>query len=97
MKETIFLCAVLFAVVLFVQYALCLKSKKKGVRLIPVYLIIVVYAISVVLYLSDYITGNGGVAIGSIFAYITAIGNTVALVADIIAWVVYKHIRMKRE
>lgn len=90
MHNTIFVCAILLAVVFIVQYLLCLKSGKKFIRLIPAYLIITVYVVATILYFSDYIGDTGGVAIGSIFAHILVIINTVALFGDLAAWLVYK-------
>ena len=59
------------------------------------YIIIALYEIALILCLVDWIDGSGGVAIWMIFAFIISIANTVALVADIVAWVVYKQIQKK--
>ena len=93
MTETIILCSILAVIVFGIQFLLCLKANKKAVKLIPTYIIVALYVIAGILCLLDFIDGSGGVAIWSIFAFITSIANTVALVADIIAWVVYKQIQ----
>ena len=97
MIETIILCSILAIIVLSIQFVLCTKANKKSVKCIPVYIIIALYAIALVLCLVDWLGGSCGVAIGVIFAFIISIANTVALVADIIAWVVYKQIQKKKK
>ena len=96
MIETIILCSILAIVVFGIQFVLCNKSNKKSVKRIPVYIIIALYAIALILCLVDWLDGSGGVAIWMIFAFIISIANTVALVADIVAWVVYKQIQKKK-
>lgn len=89
MIETIILCSILAVIVFSIQMALCLKANKKAVKLIPTYIIIALYVIAGILCLLDLLDGSGGVAIWVIFAFVISIPNTVALVADIVAWVVY--------
>ena len=81
--------------VFFIQFFLCLKVNKKVVKLIPPYVIVALYIIAAVLCLIDMLNGSGGVAIWMIFAFIISISNTVALAADIIAWVTIKQIKKK--
>ena len=81
--------------VFFIQFFLCLKANKKVVKLIPPYVIVALYIIAAVLCLIDMLNGSGGVAIWMIFAFIISISNTVALAADIIAWVTIKQIKKK--
>ena len=81
--------------VFFIQFFLCLKVNKKVVKLIPPYVIVELYIIAAVLCLIDMLNGSGGVAIWMIFAFIISISNTVALAADIIAWVTVKQIKKK--
>ena len=81
--------------VFFIQFFLCLKVNKKVVKLIPPYVIVALYIIAAVLCLIDMLNGSGGVAIWMIFAFIISISNTVALAADIIAWVTVKQIKKK--
>ena len=97
MIETIFSWGILSIIVFGIQFVLCDKANKKTVKRIPVYIIIAFYAIALVLCLVDWIDGSGGVAIWTIFAFIISIANTVALVADIIAWVIYKQIQKKKK
>ena len=97
MIETIILCSILAIIVFGIQFVLCTKANKKSVKYIPVYIIITLYAIALVLCLADWLGGSGGVAIGVIFAFIISIADTVALVADVVAWVVYKQIQKKRK
>ena len=92
MFETIIWCSILAIIVFGIQFVLCNKVNRKIVKCIPVYIIIAFYAIAFILYLIDRIDGSGGVAIWVMFAFIISIVNTVALVSDIIAWVVYKQI-----
>ena len=80
-----------------IQFILCCKASKKSIKRIPVYMIIALYVIALILCLVDWLDGSGGVAIWMIFSIIISIANTVALVADIIAWVVYKLIQKKKE
>ena len=97
MIETVILCSVLAIIVFCVQFVLCNKANKKSVKRIPVYIIIALYAMAIILCLIDWLDGSGGVAIWMIFAFIISIANTVALTADIIAWVVYKQIQKKKK
>ena len=97
MIETIILCSVLAIIVFGIQMALCLKANKKAVKLIPTYIIVALYVIAGILCLLDLLDGSGGVAIWVIFAFVISIANTVALVADIVAWVVYKQIQKKKK
>lgn len=93
MTETIILCSILSVIVLGIQFVLCLKANQETVKHIPTYIIVTLYVIAGILCLLDFLDGSGGVAIWSIFAFITSIANTVALVADIVAWMVYKQIQ----
>lgn len=97
MIETIILCSILAIIVFGIQFVLCSKANKKAVKHIPVYIIIALYAIALTLCLVDWLGGSGGVAIWVIFAFIISIANTVALVADIIAWVVHKQIQKNKK
>lgn len=96
MARTIILCAVLAILVFSIQLALCFKSDKKSVKRIPVYIIFALYLTAVIMCLVDMLDGNGGVAIWVIFAYIISVANTVALLGDVAAWLVYKQIKMKK-
>ena len=97
MIETISLCSILAIIVFGIQFVLCSKANKKAVKRIPAYIIIALYAIALILCLVDWLDGCGGVAIWVIFAFIISIANTVALVADIVAWVVYKQIQKNKK
>ena len=97
MIETIILCSILAIIVFGIQFVLCNKANNKSVKRIPMYIILALYAIALILCLVDWLDGSGGVAIWVIFAFIISIANTVALVADIVAWVVYKQIQKKKK
>lgn len=97
MIETIILCSILAIIVFGIQFIICSKANKKAVKRIPAYIIIALYAIALILCLVDWLDGSGGVAIWAVFAFIISIANTVALVADIVAWVVYKQIQKKKK
>ena len=90
MKETIFLCSILAAAVFCVQLLLCRKAVRRSVKLIPLFIILALYAAALLLCLVDILDGGGGVAIWMIFAYILSVANTVALAASAAAWAVYK-------
>lgn len=95
MEKVILLCSLWAMLVLGVQLALCLKSKKKIIKRIPIFIIGWVYIVALILCLLDVLNGSGGVAIWSIFAFIISIANTVTLAADGIAWIVYKRLQKK--
>ena len=97
MIETIILCSILAIIVFGIQFVLCNKANNKSVKSIPMYIILALYAIALILCLVDWLDGSGGVAIWVIFAFIISIANTVALVADIVAWVVYKQIQKNKK
>lgn len=90
MPETIALCSILAIIVFIAQWFLCRKSNKTAIKLIPIYIIALAYFVAVLLYVIERLGGAGGVAIGSIFAFVIAIPNTVALIADLVAWLVHK-------
>jgi len=96
MIRIIILCSILAVIVFSIQLALCFKVNKKAVKRIPTYAILALYIFSLFLCLMDILDGSGGVAIGSIFAFIISIANTVALVADVVAWVVYKQMQKRK-
>lgn len=89
MRETIVWCSILAVIVFAIQYVLCLKANRKSFKLIPAYIIVALYAFAVLFCLIDKLDGSGGVAIWMIFAFIISIANTVALVSDILAWIVF--------
>ena len=97
MVEALLLCSILAIIVFSIQFVLCNKANKKTVKCIPLYVIIALYAIALILCLVDWLDGSGGVAIWVIFAFIISIANTVALVADLIAWMVYKQIQKNKK
>ena len=88
MTETIVLCTVLAIFVFGIQSFLCLKANKKTIKRIPAYIIVAIYVIAALLCIIDILDGSGGVAIWRIFAFIISIANTVAFVADILAWLI---------
>lgn len=88
MTETIVLCGVLAIIVFGIQSFLCLKANKKTTKLIPAYIIVAIYVIAALLCIIDTLDGSGGVAIWIIFAFIISVANTVAFVADILAWLI---------
>ena len=88
MTETIVLCTVLAIIVFGIQSFLCIKANKKTIKRIPVYIIVAIYVIAALLCIIDILDGSGGVAIWQIFAFIISIANTVAFVADILAWLI---------
>lgn len=95
MLEAIILCTLLAIFIFLIQFILCMKAKKTAVKLIPVYLIFACYATALILYLVELLNGGGGVAIGSIFAFIIVFVATVALFADALSWAIYKLTRRK--
>ena len=97
MIETIILCSILAIIVFGIQFVLCNKANNKSVKRIPMYIILALYAIALILCLVDWLDGSGGVAIWVIFAFIIAIANTVTLIADILAWVVYLQIQKNKK
>ena len=97
MIETIILCSILAIIVFGIQFMLCQKSSNKSVKCIPTYIIIAFYAIALILCVIDILDGSGGVAIWMIFAFVISIANTVALIADIVAWVAYKQIQKNKQ
>lgn len=95
MARVVFLCVILAALVFGIQMLLCCKAKRKTVRNLPAYIILGVYVLAAALCLVDLVNGSGGVAIWWIFAFILAIANTVALAADMAAWMVFRIMERK--
>ena len=96
MIESIITCSILAIIVFGIQFVLCQKAYKKSVKHIPAYIIMALYVIALILCLVDLLDGSSVVEIWVMFAFIISIVNTVALVADIIAWVVYKQIQKNK-
>ena len=96
MEKVILLCTLWAILVFGIQFALCLKSKKRIIKLIPLCIILWAYITALVFYLVELLNGSGGVAILSIFAFILVIANTVALAADAVAWIIYKLRQVKK-
>ena len=97
MIESIITCSILAIIVFGIQFVLCQKAYKKSVKHIPAYIIMALYVIALILCLVDLLDGSSVVEIWVMFAFIISIANTVALVADIIAWVVYKQIQKNKK
>ena len=70
-----------------VQLLLCYKSKRTAIKLIPAYIIIFLVLFATALYVGAFGTGSFGA--NQILAKILAIGIGVALIGDVIAWIVY--------
>lgn len=96
MIETIILCSLLAIIIFVIQFVICKKAKRKHIKFLIVYLNITMYVIALVLYLIDILNGNGGVAIWSIFAFIILVVNTIALIADVLAWGIFKIMQKQR-
>ena len=97
MIESIITCSILGIIVFGIQFVLCQKAFKKSVKHIPAYIIIALYVIALILCLVDMLDGSSVVEIWVMFAFIISITNTVALVADIIAWMVYNQIQKNKK
>ena len=95
--RTVILCSLLAILVFCIQLLFCVKANKKAVKCIPTYIIIVIYVAALIMGQVDVLDGSGGVAVWSKFAFLISIANTVALAADIIAWVVYKKIQQNKK
>lgn len=81
----------LLAILVFrIQLLFCNKANKKAVKCIPTYIIIAIYVIALIIGQVDVLDGSGGVAVWSKSAFLISMANTVAIAADMIAWVVYK-------
>ena len=87
MINTILLCSIIAIIVFGIQLTLCLKASKKIVKRIPVYAIILLYILALIMYLADTFSGSEGFAIWIMIAFILAVLNTVALAADLTAWI----------
>lgn len=96
MARVIFLCTILAVLEFGIQMLLCCRAKRKVVRNLPACIILGIYVLAAALCLADLVNGSGGVAIWSIFAFIIAIANTVALAADVAAWIVYRLLQKRR-
>lgn len=89
--------SILAIVVFGIQFVLCLEANRKAVKLIPTYIIVALYIIAIIFCLLDVLDGSSSVAIWMIFAFIISIANTIALVADITAWVVHMQIQENKK
>ncbi len=95
--RTVILCSLLAILVFCIQLLFCIKANKKVVKGIPTYIIIAIYVVALIIGQVDVLDGSGGVAEWSKSAFLISIANTVALAADIIAWVVYKKMQQKKK
>ena len=88
----------IFAFAFFaLQLILCFTAKKTAVRLIPVYVIVVGYAVAL-LFLAGIIHIDGGFIDGdALGAAVVAIASSVTAVCVAIAWGVYLIVRKRRK
>lgn len=94
--RTVILCCIVAILVFCIQLLLCVKVNKKAIKCIPTYIIIAIYAVALIIGQVDVLDGSGGVAVWYKTAFLISMANTVALVADMIAWGVYKTMQPKR-
>lgn len=94
--RTVILCSLLAILAFSIQLLFCVKANKKVVKCIPTYIIIAIYVAALIMGQADVLDGSGGVAVWSKSAFLISMANTVALAADIIAWVVYKKKQQKK-
>ena len=94
--RTVILCSLLAILVFCIQLLFCVKASKKVVKCIPTYIIIAIYVVALIMGQVDVLDGSG-VAVWSKSAFLISMANTVALAADIIAWIVYKKIQQNKK
>lgn len=94
--RTAILCCLLAVLIFGIQLLFCNKVNKKVGKCIPTYIIIAIYVVALIIGQIDVLDGSGGVAVWSKSAFLISMANTVALVADIAAWVIYKKMQLKR-
>ncbi len=82
--------ALIIAVVTFLVQSLIFKKCSRTVfHFIPLMLIGCVYLVALGLFLSD-LNQTGGALVSRVYSFVIAGGNTVALIADLFAWLVEK-------
>lgn len=94
--RTVILGCLLAILVFGIQLLFCNNANKKAVKSIPTYTIIAIYVVALIIGQVDVLDGSGGVAVWSKSAFLISMVNTVALVADMIAWGVYKKMQPNR-
>lgn len=89
MVETIEICTVIVSVFFMAQYICCLNIRQPLLKAAPLYVIALAFLMAVLLYFGLILRPSGGVAIHRIFAFIVAIGASVALLGDALAWLIW--------
>ena len=88
----------LIAIMAFgIQLDLCNYASGKSAKRIPVCINIALYVLAIILCLVDWLNGRQQIEGWVVIAFILSFVNTVTLVANIAAWVVYKQMQKKRQ
>lgn len=88
----------LIAIMAFgIQLDLCNYASGKSVKRIPVCINIALYVLAIILCWVDWLNGRQQTEGGVVIAFILSFVNTVTLVANIAAWVVYKQMQKKKQ
>ena len=88
----------LIAIMAFgIQLNLCNYTSGKSAKRIPVCINIALYVLAIILYWVDWLNGRQQTEGWVVIAFILSFVNTVTLVANIAAWVVYKQMQTKKQ
>ena len=88
----------LIAIMAFgIQLNLCNYTSGKSAKRIPVCINIALYVLAIILCWVDWLNGRQQTEGGVVIAFILSFVNTVTLVANIAAWVVYKQMQKKTQ
>ena len=88
----------LIAIMAFgIQLDLCNYTSGKSAKRIPVCINIALYVLAIILCLVDWLNGRQQTEGWVVIAFILSFVNTVTLVANIAAWVVYKQMQKKKQ
>jgi predicted MFS family arabinose efflux permease len=89
---------ILIAIMAFgIQLDLCNYASGKAVKRIPVFINIALYVLALILCLAYWLNVRDKDAGLVVIAFILSFVNTVTLVANIAAWVVYKQMQKKKQ
>lgn len=93
---TITVFGIIGALLMFaIQLTFCCKAKRTAVKLIPVYFILLCALFTAAIYAGVFGYGSGFIASNSIVAMILVVVIGIALIGEVLAWVVYRVYKRK--
>ena len=94
--RTIIILGAISIVFMVTQLLFSFKAKRTVMKYVPVYIILLSFLFSLLLYFGVFVVGTGFLNAERILAFLIGIGIGAALVGEALAWIVYKLLKGKR-